>query len=289
MVKIQWKLLELPWRLKASAIQSFQWLRLLRQTLFYNHFTSTTVIMETAAEPMFWTVDRFAKYLGPIFMTAVVCLVSSVIVVAYTCLLPQEYTKGVARCIFHLFFGHWLLVNVVFNYVMAAFTNPGNPPYEYPFPGFMYPLNIAHEVWQHTATATAAPYKHDENDLEMDYVDAFFHNAVLYEFILASGVCVAISLLLVWHIKMVSYNETNIEIHINKKEKARLKALGIKFKNPYHHGVLRNWKIFLGLYDGRTIWRHILLPSTHPPEGDGLRWPKAQYKYDRKKGILQLL
>ena len=61
----------------------------------------------------------------------------------------------------------------------------------------------------------------------MDYVDAFFHNAVLYEFILASGVCVAISLLLVWHIKMVSYNETNIEIHINKKEKARLKALGI--------------------------------------------------------------
>ncbi|CAC5426412.1 Coiled-coil domain-containing protein 186,Palmitoyltransferase ZDHHC16,Palmitoyltransferase ZDHHC16A [Mytilus coruscus] len=371
MVKIQWKLLELPWRLKVSAIQSFQWLRLLRQTLFYNHFTSTTVIMETAAEPMFWTVDRFAKYLGPIFMTAVVCLVSSVIVVAYTCLLPQEYTKGVARCIFHLIFGHWLLVNVVFNYVMAAFTNPGNPPYEvpetvsickkcispkpprthhcsicnkcvlkmdhhcpwinncvgfynhryfflfivylfigaiyvcavgydsfkehfygekeYPFPGFMYPLNIAHEVWQHTATVTAAPYKHDENDLEIDYVDAFFHNAVLYEFILASGVCVAISLLLVWHIKMVSYNETNIEIHINKKEKARLKALGIQFKNPYHHGIIRNWKIFLGLYDGRTIWRHILLPSTHPPEGDGLRWPKAQYKYDRKKGILQLL
>ena len=66
MPKIQWKLLELPWRLKKTTVQSFQWLRLLRQTLFYNHFTSTTIVVETAAEPMFWTVDRFAKYLGPV-------------------------------------------------------------------------------------------------------------------------------------------------------------------------------------------------------------------------------
>ena len=62
-------------------------------------------------------------------MTAVVCLVSSVIVIAYTCLLPQEFNKGLFMCIIHLIFGHWLLVNVVFNYVMAAFTNPGNPPH----------------------------------------------------------------------------------------------------------------------------------------------------------------
>uniref|UniRef100_K1R7D3 Mannose-P-dolichol utilization defect 1 protein n=1 Tax=Magallana gigas TaxID=29159 RepID=K1R7D3_MAGGI len=29
---------------------------------------------------------------------------------------------------FHLIFGHWLLANIVFNYVMAAFTDPGHPP-----------------------------------------------------------------------------------------------------------------------------------------------------------------
>lgn len=369
MPKIQWKLLELPWRLKDSAVQFFRWLCLLRQTLFYNHFTSTTIILETAAEPLFWSVDRFAKYLGPIFMTAVVCLVSSVIVVAYTCLLPEEYNKRPAMCIFHLIFGHWLLVNLVFNYVMAAFTAPGTPPYEipetvsickkcispkpprahhcsicnkcilkmdhhcpwinncvgyynhryfflfiaylffgaiyvctlgydafkehfyekkeYPYPGYLYPLNLAHEAWYWSSTAE--PYKHDDNDLEMEYVDKYFHNAVLYEFILASGVVVAISLLLAWHIRMISSNETNIEIHINKKETTRLKALGIKYKNPYHYGVINNWRVFLGLTNGRTFWRHILFPSRHKPDGDGLTWPQVQYKNDGKKGLLQLL
>ena len=62
-------------------------------------------------------------------MTAVVCLVSSVIVVVYTCLLPEEYNKRPYMCIVHFICGHWLLVNVGFNYVMAAFTSPGTPPY----------------------------------------------------------------------------------------------------------------------------------------------------------------
>lgn len=366
MAKIQWKVLELPCRLKHFCGKSLRWLILLRRTLFYNHFTSPTLIVETAAEPMFWTVDRFAKYLGPIFMTAVVCLVSSVIIVAYTCLLPQEFKKGVIRCVFHLVFGHWLLINTVFNYVMAAFTNPGNPPHEvpetvsickkcispkpprthhcsvcnkcvlqmdhhcpwinncvgfynhryfflflvylfvgalyvctvgyeafrqhfygdltYPYPGFLYPLNLIHQAWH--KTSTPPPFKHDASVLEVDFVDTYFHNAVLYEFVLASGVALAVSLLLVWHIKMISFGETNIEVHINRKETNRLKALGLKFQNPYNYGIVNNWKIFLGLTKDRTLWRHVLLPSTHLPEGTGLTWRKAKC---RKTGILQLL
>jgi hypothetical protein len=45
------------------------WLVLLRQTLFYNEFTSYMVGLETAAEPMFWVVDKFSKYFGPVSVT----------------------------------------------------------------------------------------------------------------------------------------------------------------------------------------------------------------------------
>jgi len=61
----------------------------------------------------------------------------------------------------------------------------------------------------------------------MEFIDKYYHNAVLYEFILASGVAVALSLLIVWHLRMISFNETNVEVHINKKETTRLKAIGI--------------------------------------------------------------
>jgi len=43
------------------------------------------------------------------------------------------------------------------------------------------------------------------------------------------------------------------------------------------------------IYLYRTIWRHILFPSRHKPDGNGLTWPQIQYKYDRKKDLLRLL
>jgi hypothetical protein len=39
------------------------------------------------------------------------------------------------------------------------------------------------------------------------------------------------------------------------------------------------------IYLYRTIWRHILFPSRHKPDGNGLTWPQIQYKYDRKKDL----
>ena len=58
---------------------------------------------------------------------------------------------------------------------------------------------------------------------DVNYEEYYYHVAVLYEFILCSGVTMALTLLLFWHIKMISSGETNIEVHINRKEQIKFK------------------------------------------------------------------
>ena len=47
-------------------MRRIEWLGLLYRTLCYNHYTTKMIAAETAMEPMFWFVDKFAKYLGPV-------------------------------------------------------------------------------------------------------------------------------------------------------------------------------------------------------------------------------
>jgi palmitoyltransferase len=82
----------------------------------------------------------------------------------------------------------------------------------------------------------------------------------------------ALGALAIWHFKLISRGETAVEAHINKSETKRLDSLGKSFGNPYNFGKSNNWKLFLGLTRGRTFWRHVLFPSTHLPEGDGVSW-----------------
>ena len=56
-----------------------------------------------------------------------------------------------------------------------------------------------------------------------NYIEHYYHVAVLYEFILCSGVTLALGLLMLWHAKLISSGETSIEVHINRKEEARYK------------------------------------------------------------------
>ena len=47
-------------------MQRIAWFGLLYRTLCYNHYTTKMIAFETAMEPTFWFVDKFAKYLGPV-------------------------------------------------------------------------------------------------------------------------------------------------------------------------------------------------------------------------------
>ena len=79
----------------------------------------------------------------------------------------------------------------------------------------------------------------------------YFHHLIVYEFMLCSGVAIALGLLTLWHARLICRGETSIEVHINRKERKRLKKKGLIFSNPYNHGILRNWRIFLGVTHGR--------------------------------------
>lgn len=64
-------------------------------------------------------------------------------------------------------------------------------------------------------------------DLEVDMRGQHYHAAVVYEFVLCSAVVIALLLLVLWHVRMISCGETNIEVYINRKEVDRLKKLGL--------------------------------------------------------------
>jgi len=48
----------------------WQWrkVNLLIKSLFYNHFMDQSYIADVCMEPMFWFVDNFTKFLGPVSM-----------------------------------------------------------------------------------------------------------------------------------------------------------------------------------------------------------------------------
>lgn len=64
-----------------------------------------------------------------VFVALVIGLTSSIVAIVYICLLPlilQTYTP--AWICWHLAYGHWNLIMIVFHYYMAITTSPGHPP-----------------------------------------------------------------------------------------------------------------------------------------------------------------
>lgn len=84
------------------------------------------------------------------------------------------------------------------------------------------------------------------------------------------AVVIALGWLVSWHFKLIKLGETSIEAHTNRAETKRMALAGVKFQNPYNFGSKKNLELFFGLVDGRTFWRHFLLPSPHQAQGDGL-------------------
>lgn len=93
--------------------------------------------------------------------------------------------------------------------------------------------------------------------------------AVVFMAITCVSVFFALGTLTVMHAKNIGKGETSIEAHINKLLR---KTHSHRFKNPYDFGRRKNWKLFLGLTQGRTFFSHVMFPSSHPPVGNGLTW-----------------
>eukprot|EP00058_Branchiostoma_floridae_P022527 XP_002608017.1 hypothetical protein BRAFLDRAFT_213468 [Branchiostoma floridae] len=299
------------------------------KSLFCNAFLSPWVMWDTLMEPLLWFVEKVVKAFGPVFVFVVVSLVLSVIGIAWLVFFPIMRERSYVTLTFHLFFGNWLAVNVLFHYFKALLTSPGKPPSGdrlntevttvckkciSPKPPRTHHCSVCkccvlkmdhHCPWLNNCVGH---YNHRYFFLFCVYIfvgccyvcystyDVFLdhfhnsetfvqepvtmweraqHNLIIYLFFLCSGAGAAVGGLSIWHARLITHGQTSIEVHINKKESKRAQKKGQVFRNPYDYGPRKNWKMFLGLTNGRS-WRHVLFPSSHPPMGDGLTWHNPQ-------------
>ncbi|KAM6347944.1 palmitoyltransferase ZDHHC16 isoform 3-T3 [Alca torda] len=186
-------------KLVRQAEQLWQYGHLCLHSLLYNSFTNGDVVLDSLFEPVYWLVDHVTRWFGVVFVALVIGLTSSIVAIVYICLLPlilQTYTP--AWICWHLAYGHWNLIMIVFHYYMAITTSPGHPPqtyYQTPPPTFSFHQRA-------------------------------FHKSVVYLWVLCSSVALALGALTLWHAALITRGETSIERHINKKERQRLQKKG---------------------------------------------------------------
>lgn len=65
-MRIHWRLLHCPQRVKCWMGEKMEYCHLTMFTLCYNQFTSGSTMLDAALEPLFWLVDHFTKYMGPV-------------------------------------------------------------------------------------------------------------------------------------------------------------------------------------------------------------------------------
>ncbi|KAG7462490.1 hypothetical protein MATL_G00185400 [Megalops atlanticus] len=116
-------------RLPRRLQELWSYSRLLLKTLYFNTLTNSDVVMDCLLEPVFWLVDHLTRWFGVVFVCLVVVLTSSILFIAYFCLLPMVlHTYSTAWIVWHVCYGHWNLVMIVFHYYKATKTSPGHPP-----------------------------------------------------------------------------------------------------------------------------------------------------------------
>ena len=93
-------------------------------------------------------------------------------------------------------------------------------------------------------------------------------STVVFTFVLAVSVGIAISILFAWHVYLVLSAQTTIEFYFNRSKANRMwKLHGETWLNQYDLGRRRNFEAVFGK---QKYWFSWLLPSWRKPDGDGI-------------------
>ncbi|XP_023675970.1 palmitoyltransferase ZDHHC16B [Paramormyrops kingsleyae] len=102
--------------------------RLLLKSLCFNALCNFDVFLDSIFEPVYWLVDHLTRWFGVVFVCLVILLTSSVLVIVYYFVLPLIISTYPAHWVtWHLCYGHWNLLMIVFHYYKAIRTSPGHP------------------------------------------------------------------------------------------------------------------------------------------------------------------
>ncbi|XP_048406733.1 palmitoyltransferase ZDHHC16B isoform X2 [Stegostoma tigrinum] len=97
-------------------------------SLVYNSFTNNDVVLDSLFEPIYWLVDHVTRWFGVVFVILVIILTTTIVMIVYICVLPVIVsTYPVGWIVWHLCYGHWNLIQIVFHYYKAVQTHPGYP------------------------------------------------------------------------------------------------------------------------------------------------------------------
>ncbi|KAF3853260.1 hypothetical protein F7725_013948 [Dissostichus mawsoni] len=290
-----------PW-ISGRCFEVWSYSKMLLRSLYFNSLTNADTLLDCAFEPVYWIVDNVTRWFGVVFVCLVVLLTTSVVVIIYLFVLPTILsTYPLYMIVWHLCYGHWLLVMEktqipvvsickkcitpkpprthhcsICNHVFPAWLNNcvGHFNHRYFLSFCLYTTlgcvycSISSKDMFLDAYNTIERYYQTPPPTE-PYVESTAHKSIIFLWVLTS----------LWHMILISRGETSVERHINHKETRRLKDIGKVFKNPYHHGTMNNWKLLLGV-EKRSHWfTRVLLPSSHPPNGDGILW---EFSFSRR-------
>ena len=101
-------------------------------------------------------------------------------------------------------------------------------------------------------------------------------SVVVYSWILALCVTLAVGGLFGWQIYLVCTAQTTVEFHLNVRMKMRAKSKGMHFENPYDFGVRANLLNFFGS-PGFLYYRWWTISFDTPP-GDGIKWKEKKFE-----------
>lgn len=108
-------------------------LSLIYQTFYYNHDSSVDLRIDTVLQPLFFLTDRLAKYLGRLFICLFLAIISVVVYIFYTSIFVHLFAAvhtehSYWTFLSHVVVSHWLLVNIMFNYIQCTRVDPGSSP-----------------------------------------------------------------------------------------------------------------------------------------------------------------
>ncbi|XP_030842045.1 palmitoyltransferase ZDHHC16 isoform X2 [Strongylocentrotus purpuratus] len=279
--------------------------KLVFRSLTYNSFTSSSMAIDIAMEPVIWTVEHITKYMGPVVSetgAGGICkkcigpkpLRTHHCSVCRTCILKMDHhCPWINNCVGHFNHRYFMLFCIYMSIGCIYVTISVWPQFRDEFFDArktfesLFGDSIFARSMEIYNQAKAADTIRNMNETELvkngaplippkytlSFSESMHHKAVVYEFFVCSGVTIALGGLSIWHARLVSRGETSIEKHINDEERKRLSKLKIVYKNPYDFGVRKNWEILLGInVRHRSFIRHVLFPSSHLPERDGVHW-----------------
>ncbi|KAJ6221843.1 hypothetical protein RDWZM_000388 [Blomia tropicalis] len=291
--------------------------------------------------------------MGPFFVLIVFVMLVIFVLIAYILGIPYWYHRSPLVLSIAIVIGHWLLINVIWNYYKALWTSPGYPSDKLiitesitfckkcsygPKPARAHHCSVCdrcilkmdhHCPWLNNCighrnhryffffcaytwlgtlfimifgvlilidhqypnySLFIELFYHDSDLQEYDNkytIMGLFtistakmrHMAIGYEAIVSILLFFCLGLLLRYHAFIITNGETSIERLVNKQNRDlyRRRYKNLCYKNPYDFGPWENWKQFLGFDRNRNPWRHILLPSSFPPIGDGFTWTTNDY------------